>query len=73
MMPTQQAPAHFTGSSEERSTIIAALRFWQEKGMGEPSLRSDEMHDLATNGDTLTSLCDEDIDALVELLNCVAP
>jgi hypothetical protein len=68
-MTNQQAQAVFIGADEERSAIIAALRFWQQSGMAEPSRRSDDMHDLATNGDTLTSLCNEDIDALVEQLN----
>jgi hypothetical protein len=59
----------FVGCDEDRHTLIAALRFWQQQGMCEPRNRSDEMHDLATNGDALTSLCDEDVDALIEQLN----
>ncbi|WP_206743122.1 hypothetical protein, partial [Pseudomonas protegens] len=47
-------------------TLTAALRFWQEKGMCDPVNRSDEMQDLATNGDGVTSLCDVDVDRLVE-------
>ncbi len=54
----------------ELHTIIAALRFWQEKGMGDPDNRSDEMHDLATNGgEVFSSLDDEGIDTLVQDLN----
>lgn len=59
----------FTGSPEDRHTIIAALRFWQEEEMCEPSRRSDEMQDIATCGDELTSLCSDDIDTLIEQLN----
>ncbi|MGI0646970.1 hypothetical protein ACRCPS_18295 [Pseudomonas aeruginosa] len=56
---------------EALHTIIAALRFWQEKGMCDPFNRSDEMQDLATGGDEVTSLCDEDLDHLVMDLNKV--
>ncbi|CAE6821084.1 hypothetical protein R70006_06200 [Paraburkholderia domus] len=52
----------------QHATMIASLRFYQEKGMGEPDNRSDAIHDLATNGDALVSLDDEGIDALVEVL-----
>lgn len=61
-------PTIFKGSDEELHTVIAALRFWQQQGMCEPCNRSDELQDLATNGDEVTSLCDEDVDALVESL-----
>lgn len=54
---------------EDLHAIIAALRFWQRSGMCEPSNRDDEMHDLCTNGDEVTSLCEEDIDRLVMSLN----
>lgn len=54
---------------EDLHTIIAALRFWQRSGMGEPCNRDDEMHELATNGGEVTSLCYEDIDKLVMAIN----
>lgn len=54
---------------EDLHTIIAALRFWQRSGMAEPCNRDDEMHELATNGGEVTSLCDEDIDRLVMAIN----
>jgi hypothetical protein len=53
-------------------TVIAALRFYQEKGQGDPFNRSDWIHNLATNGDEVTSLDDEGIDDLVEYLNTEA-
>jgi hypothetical protein len=59
----------FAVSDEERHTVIAALRFWQQQGMCDPNNRSDDFQDLATNGDEVTSLCDEELDALVENLN----
>jgi len=50
---------------DENATILAALRFYQEKGQGDPCNRSDYIHDLATNGgDVLSSLDDEGIDDL---------
>lgn len=51
------------------STILAALRYYQEKGMGEPENRSDRIHQVATNGDTVISLDDEGIDELCASLN----
>lgn len=54
----------------EHATVIAALRFYQEHGQGEPANRSDATHDLATNcGEVFSSLDDEGIDTLVERLN----
>jgi|SRR5471030_132893 len=61
--------AKFLGFDEELHTIIAALRFWQEKGMCEPLNRSDQFHELATNGGEQTSLCSEDIDVLIDEIN----
>ena len=57
-------------SNAEHNTIMAALRYYQEKGQGEPSNRSDAIHDLATGGDEDISLNDEGIDDLCERLNC---
>lgn len=51
------------------ATILAALRFYQAAGMGEPSNRSDEIHDIATSGGDAISLDDEGIDDLCERLN----
>ncbi len=51
-------------------TIIAALRFYQEKGQGSPYRRSYWIHHLATGGDEdVTSLNTEDIDDLVYMIN----
>ena len=51
------------------ATILAALRFYQEAGMGEPDNRSDAIHDIAADGDNVISLDDEGIDDLCERLN----
>lgn len=55
--------------AEDRNTILAALRFWQSHGMGDPSNRSDVMHALATNDDQECSYNDQDIDDLCIRIN----
>ena len=54
----------------EFSTILAALRYWQADGMGNPFNRSDDMHEIATCGDECVSLDAEAIDDLCESMNC---
>jgi hypothetical protein len=56
-------------SSPDLNTILAALRYWQKNGMGEPANRSDELHDIATNGGEDISLDDSGIDDLCARLN----
>jgi len=58
----------FNGADEDLATIIAALRYWQEQGMCEPANRSDELQDIVTDGDKLTSLDEADVDDLVTRL-----
>lgn len=53
----------------EHATILAALRFWQEAGMGEPTNRSEEFHEIATNRGEVISLDSDGIDYLCERLN----
>lgn len=55
-------------TKQERNTVLAALRYYQSQGMGEPCNRSDEIHDIATDGDE-TSLDDAGIDHLCERIN----
>lgn len=57
-------------TQEDRNTILAALRFYQAKGMGEPANRADDIHDIATNGGNDTSYDSGDIDDLCERINC---
>ncbi|MBS7812392.1 hypothetical protein [Roseococcus pinisoli] len=59
----------FTADQVEHATILAALRFYQEKGMGEPDNRSNEIHHIATDGGEVISLDTAGIDALCEKLN----
>lgn len=61
------------GTTEDRNTILGALRFYQEKGMGEPANRSDAIHDIATNGGEDVSYDAADIDDLCERINVAQP
>lgn len=57
-------------SHAELCTVLAALRFYQGEGMGEPAKRSGEIHEIATDsGVVLSSLDGEAIDELCERLN----
>ncbi|MBB5546547.1 hypothetical protein A8H39_00030 [Paraburkholderia fungorum] len=62
-------PVLIIGVKEDRNTILAALRFYQERGMGEPANRSDAIHDIATNDNEDISYDDGDIDDLCERVN----
>ena len=53
----------------ELGTVLAALRFYQQSGMGDADLRSDAIHDIATEGNRITGLDAEDIDGLCQRLN----
>lgn len=55
-------------TDQETATILAALRYYQHCGMGEPNNRPDWLHEIATNGD-VTSLDANEIDALCERIN----
>ncbi|MBE7540614.1 MAG: hypothetical protein HS122_19670 [Opitutaceae bacterium] len=52
----------------QHATLLAALRFYQAQGMGEPTNRTDAIHDIATNGDEVVSLDASGIDKLCERL-----
>jgi len=56
-------------SDEELGTVLAALRFYQEKGQDNPGNRSSHIHDIATDIGRVTSLDKEAIDQLCERLN----
>jgi len=60
---------NITINKAELSTILGALRVYQRCGMGDPANRSDDIHDIATDGDSVISLCAADIDALCERIN----
>lgn len=56
-------------SAEEHATILAALRFYQKHGQGDPANRSDDVHAIATDDGDLISLDEHGIDQLCEKLN----
>lgn len=56
-------------SRAEKATILAALRYYQSKGLGDPDNRTQEIHDIATDLGNETSLDDSGIDELCERLN----
>lgn len=55
--------------SQDRNTILAALRTYQAAGFGEPCNRPLPIHDIATNMDCEISMDDAGIDDLCERLN----
>ena len=54
---------------QEHATVLAALRYYQQQGMGDPKNRTDDIHDIATDGDNVISMDAAGIDALCEKLN----
>lgn len=58
----------FPLDDQQHATVIAALRYYQRAGQGEPSNRDDWTHDLATNGEAVVSLDADAIDDLIEHL-----
>jgi hypothetical protein len=54
---------------QEQATILAALRFYQEQGMGDPANRSDAIHDIATDGEAQISMDATGIDRLCGKVN----
>ncbi len=60
-------------TTAEFNTILGALRYYQENGMGEPSKRSDWIQEIVCPTADDTSLSADEIDALCERLNCEPP
>lgn len=60
-------------TQQERNTILAALRYYQKQGLGDPQMRPVDIHDIATDGDCDTSLNDAGIDVLCERINSEIP
>ncbi len=58
-----------TVSEAEFSTIMAALRFYQERGQDNPALCSSGIDSIATNEGQLTVLDGPAIDNLCERIN----
>jgi hypothetical protein len=56
-------------TNAELSTVLAALRYFQEDDMGDPENRSDRIDDIATDMGEENSLTTHEIDELCEKLN----
>lgn len=56
-------------SGQDLNTVLAAMRYYQMRGLGDPASRPLDIHEIATNGDTEISLDAEGIDELCERLN----
>ena len=65
-LQTEEAEA---SQGEEQDVAEAALRFYQQCGMGNPENRSAPIHDIATDGGTILDLDGDEIDQLCEKLN----
>lgn len=61
--------AIYSIAADELATILAALRFYQGEGLGEPAKRSHAINDIACNQGDVISLDADAIDALCERLN----
>lgn len=59
--------------NQDRNTLLAALRAYQEAGYGDPAKRPDYLHEIATDGDCEISADDVGIDELCERINCALP
>lgn len=52
----------------ELATVLAALRYYQFGGQGDPTNRTDDIHAIATDGDVI-SLDENGIEQLCEQIN----
>lgn len=67
---TEKATGLYDLDDADHATVLAALRFYQQNGQGNPENRSMRIHELATNGgEVMASLDDAGIEALCESLN----
>jgi hypothetical protein len=57
-----------TVTAQQRATLVAALRFYQMNGQGDPDHRRDEIHELATADDAVISLDAAGIGKLFNLI-----
>lgn len=62
-------PSHYTLSDTEHATVLAALRYYQANGQGDPANQSDFIHNIATSCGQVEPLDAEAIDDLCERIN----
>lgn len=63
-------PAINIEHTDDLSTILAALRYYQKHGQGDPANRSDDIHAIAENNGFAISLDADGIDRLCKHINC---
>ena len=56
-------------NDRETATILAALRYWQERTLPANPERAEAIEEIATDGRTLDPLDEEEIDTLCEAIN----
>lgn len=58
----------------DQATILAALTYYRENGMGEPANRSDHIHEIATGmDDSVISMDDAGLDDLIVRVRAIRP
>lgn len=57
------------GAGRNRSAILAALRFYQREGQGDPAKRGDDIEEIASSFGMYVPLNDVEIDDLCEYVN----
>ena len=61
-------------TASELATILAALRYWQRRGLTSASMPSVMPEwDIATNEGTVEPMTPAEIDNLCERINCATP
>lgn len=68
-----QSRSLFIPEGPSLNTILAALRFYQEKGMAESANRSERIDGIATNAGEDAAMTADQIDDLCQAINCSAP
>lgn len=69
VLANSDRPDIFVVEGPETATILAALRFYQEHGQGDPANRSEAIHAIATNDGDVISLDGNAINVLCEAIN----
>jgi hypothetical protein len=59
----------FLGDAQDMLTILAALAYYHEMGMGEPKNQFDHIHAIASNNDEDVSMDTTGIENLMRRLN----
>lgn len=55
-------------SRQQAATLLAAIRYYQSQGFGDPDRRPPDVHEIATDGGQCISLDDDGLDHLAEVI-----